>query len=329
MTPAITIGIMTRNYGRYVSQAIESVLSQECADWELFISDDASTDDTPQVVAPYLSDSRIHYVRHEQNLGQASNWHFLLAQGTAPVVTVLHADDFWLPGTLNTALTAFASDPDLDLLYGNWQRMVEGRVEEHPWKTEAAHRMAGMEEFRYQITRHTWLPSATFLSRRIIQTTGWPNTELHMVVDTEYFLRVALRARVVRALTEPLMVYRVHSANATADGSANGLLLAEKARLPEIFALELEEFPALRDCVAILRRYVAQVFFSAGVGEVTVGRIESGRALMKQALRKDPNLWREIKVGLDYTLAWLGKPSQPLFRRLHSDRLKALQGLER
>ncbi len=324
MTPAITIGIMTRNYARYVGQAVESVLSQERTDWELFISDDASTDDTPQVVAPYLSDPRIRYVRHEQNLGQASNWRFLLAQGTAPVVTVLHADDFWLPGTLNTALTAFASDSDLDLLYGNWQRMVEGRVEEHPWKTEAAHRMAGMEEFRYQITRHTWLPSAAFLSRRIIETTGWPNPELRMLVDTEYFLRAALRARVVQALPQPLMVYRVHPANATAEGNSNGLLTAEKERMPEIFAAELENVPALHGCIKIMRRHNARLIFSEGVGQVTFGCLSTGRALMRRALRLDPSLFIFCpKLLPDYVLSLCGPVSLPLYRCLHRRRIHA------
>ena len=325
-SPAVTIGIMTRNYARFVGQAIDSVLSQERADWEMVISDDASTDDTAQVVAPYLRDPRIRYVRHDQNLGQAGNWRFLLAQGTAPVVTVLHADDYWLPGALGPALAAFEADPALDLLYGNWRRMVGERLEEGPWKSEAAHRMTGPEEFRYQITRHTWLPSTTFLSRRVIGATGWPNPELRMLVDTEYFLRASLRARFVQALAEPLMVYRVHPANATAEGNAGGLLTAEKERIPAILAAELESFSDLRDCLKPLRRACARSIFSEGVGHVMHDRPAEGRAAMRRALRLDPSLLRSVKVSLDCLLASLGRPSLPLFRRLHSRRLEAREG---
>ncbi len=324
-TPAVSIGIMTRNYAQYVSQAIESVLAQERTDWELVISDDASTDDTPDVVAPYLRDPRIRYVRHTQNLGQANNWRFLLAQGTAPVVSVLHADDYWLPDALETALTAFEADPELDLLYGNWQRMVGDTLEPQPYKAEADHRMTGQEEFRYQVTHHTWLPSATFLSRRVVKATGEPNPELKMLVDTEYFLRAALRARVVRALAQPLMVYRVHPANATADGNANGLLTAEKEQMPEILQAILEDYPALQDCVRIMRRHNALLIFSEGVGWATNSHLSMGRTLMKRALRLYPGLLASApKLLPDYLLSGFGAASIPIYRRLHKGRLGAI-----
>lgn len=323
-TPLITIGIMTHNYSRYIVQAIESVLSQECDDWEMFISDDASTDDTPQVVAPYLSDPRIHYIRHKENLGQANNWRYLLLQGTSPIMTVLHADDYWLSDTLKIALAAFQADPELDMLYGNWKRSIEGALEPHPFKTEAAHRMSGQDEFRYQITRHTWLPSATFISRSAVEATGFPNSNLRMLVDTEYFLRVALRARAVQALSQPLMVYRVHSANATAEGNSNGLLIAEKERLPTIIASELVGFPSLHDCNNVFRRECARSIFSDGINFANLGRFNEGRSTMQRALRLDPSLLQSIKVCLDWVLVALGKPVLPLFRRLHSRRLKPI-----
>ena len=322
--PAITIGIMTRNYARYVGQAIDSVLAQKRTDWELVISDDASTDDTPAVIAPYLHDPRIRYVRHAQNLGQADNWRFLLAQGTAPVIAVLHADDYWLPETLETALAAFGSDPDLDLLYGNWQRMVKNALEPQPYKAEADHRMTGAEEFRYQITRNTWLPSAAFLSRRVVQETGWPNPQLRMVVDGEYFLRIALRARAVRALSQPVMVYRVHPGNATVEGTSSGLLIAEREQLPAILRAELSAFPALSACEKVLRRGLARWIFSEGVGQVTNNHLGDGRALMRRALRLDPSLLIFSPNLLpDYILSFCGSFSLPVYQRLHKNRIGA------
>ena len=323
--PAVSIGIMTRNYARYVGQAIDSVLAQERTDWELVISDDASIDDTPSVVAPYLSDPRIRYVRHAQNLGQADNWRFLLDQGIAPVVTVLHADDYWLPGTLKTAITAFEADPDLDLLYGNWQRLIGDTLEPQPYNPAAAHRMMGPEEFRYQVTHHTWLPSATFLSRRVVEATGRPNPKLKMLVDTEYFLRAALRAQAALALSQPLMVYRVHPANATAEGGASGLLTEEKEQMPAIFQTILKDYPSLQDCVKIMRRHNARVIFSEGVGWATNSRMGTGRALMKRALRLDPSLLAFApKLLPDYLLSAFGCASIPVYQRLHKSRLGRL-----
>lgn len=320
MTPAITVGIMTRNYGRYIREAIDSVLAQSRMDWELIISDDASTDDTPGIVQPYLSDPRIRYIRHEHNLGQADNWGFLLAQGAAPVVTVLHADDYWLPGTLDTALAAFEADPALDLLYGNWRRLVNGTLEPRPYIQEPPHGMTGQEEYCHQVGRYTWLPSATFLSRRVTQAAGRPNPALQMYVDTDYFLRAALHSRRTRALAEPLTVYRVHQSNATSAGTSNDRLHQEKEMLPVICEAALADFPPLRPQIKIMRRDMARRLFSAGVSEAVGGRFPSGRALMARARRLDANIFHDPKVAADYLLAACGPPLLPLMRRLHPGR---------
>lgn len=329
VTPAATIGIMTRNYGRYIREAIESVLTQSRADWELVISDDASTDDTPEVVAPYLSDPRICYVRHPKNLGQAGNWGFLLDQGTAPIVTTLHADDYWLPDALETALSASAADPELDLLYGNWLRLIAGQLKPQPAKREPPHRWTGQEEFRYQVTRHTWLPSATFLRRRAAQAAGKPNPALRMLVDTEYFLRVALHARRTAALAQPLMVYRVHPANATAEGKASGQLVGEKEQLTTMFAATFADCPALHKSLRALRRHMAWLIFSEGVSQAAQGHLEAGRGLMRRAVLLDAGILLRPKIAADYALAALGKPSRRLLRRLHHARLRPIEALDR
>ena len=320
MTPSINIGIMTRNYGCFLDQAIQSVLSQSRADWEIIISDDASSDNTPDIVQPYLNDPRIRYIRHEHNLGQADNWGFLLSQGQAPVVAVLHADDHWLPGALDIALTAFEDNAELDLLYGNWQRMVNGVLEPRPYIQEPAHTMTGQEEYRFQVGRYSWLPSATFLSRRVVERAGRPNPALQMYVDTDYLLRVARHSRRTRALAEPLMVYRVHQSNATSAGTNNDRLHKEKEMLPAICEAALEDCPALRPQINIMRRDMAQRIFAAGVSEAIQGRLQSGRSLMKRARRMDARIIWEPKVVADYLMASCGPPLLPMMRRLHPGR---------
>lgn len=320
--PAVTVGIMTHNYGRFLAQAIESVQSQSRDDWELIISDDASTDNTPAVVQPFLSDPRIRYQRHEQNLGQAGNWAFLLSQGQAPVIAVLHADDYWLPGTLEIVLAAFESDPDLDLLYGNWQRLVNGTLEPHPYLRQPAHTMMGHEEYRFQIGRYTWLPSATFLSRRVIEKAGLPNQSLQMYVDTEYFLRIALYAQHTRSLTEPLVVYRVHASSTTSNTTSNGRLHQEAELLPGLCGVALTKYPALRPQIKRMQRDMARRLFSAGVSEVVQERPDAGRALMKRGLQMDTGIVWHPKVAVDYLLTAAGPALLPVMSRLHPGRVR-------
>ena len=62
--------LATWNRGSLLPRAIDSVVAQTYLDWTLYIIDDGSTDDTESIVAPYLSDSRIRYVRLQKNQGK-------------------------------------------------------------------------------------------------------------------------------------------------------------------------------------------------------------------------------------------------------------------
>jgi glycosyltransferase involved in cell wall biosynthesis len=80
----VSIGLPVRNGQRYVAQAIESILAQTFTDFELIISDNASTDDTEQVCRRYAAqDPRVRYYRQTHNIGAAANFNrtFELATG--------------------------------------------------------------------------------------------------------------------------------------------------------------------------------------------------------------------------------------------------------
>src|SRR5215470_4210186 len=95
--PKISICIPTYNTARYLPETIESVLQQEFADYELVICDNASTDDTPQICRRY-KDERLRYVRFEELTNQSGNFNRCLKEAKGEYLTLLHADDFLLPG---------------------------------------------------------------------------------------------------------------------------------------------------------------------------------------------------------------------------------------
>jgi glycosyltransferase involved in cell wall biosynthesis len=82
--PRVSVGLPVYNGANYLSLAIESILAQTYGDFELVISDNASTDDTPAIVERFsLADDRIRSIRNESNLGGARNANntFKLARG--------------------------------------------------------------------------------------------------------------------------------------------------------------------------------------------------------------------------------------------------------
>jgi len=84
MTPSVSVGLPVYNAERYLRVAIESILNQTFSDWELVISDNASTDGTEGICREYAArDSRIRYDRLQSNIGAANNFRrvFQLARG--------------------------------------------------------------------------------------------------------------------------------------------------------------------------------------------------------------------------------------------------------
>lgn len=80
-SPIVSIGLPVYNGERTVGGAIAAILSQSFADFELIVSDNASTDGTENICRAYaVSDRRVRYIRQSRNLGAAENFKFVLGQ---------------------------------------------------------------------------------------------------------------------------------------------------------------------------------------------------------------------------------------------------------
>lgn len=92
----VFIGMLTYNGERFIGKAIESLLNQSFSDITLFISDDASTDNTQAICEEYAQkDSRIIYRRQEKNIGMFPNFKFVLDNAHGDYFMWASHDDLW------------------------------------------------------------------------------------------------------------------------------------------------------------------------------------------------------------------------------------------
>jgi len=91
-SPRITIYIASHNYGKYLSEAIESVLRQSVDDWELIIIDDNSTDNTPEIMQRYKGHPQISLFRTE-SIGLPAVSNYALSKARGRYVIRLDGDD--------------------------------------------------------------------------------------------------------------------------------------------------------------------------------------------------------------------------------------------
>jgi glycosyltransferase involved in cell wall biosynthesis len=109
----VSVIIPTYNCGRFIAQALDSVLAQSVRPSEIIVVDDGSTDDTAARLAPYRT--HIRYERQE-NRGVSAARNNGLGRASGEFVAFLDADDVWHPRKLELQLRALADNPVLALL---------------------------------------------------------------------------------------------------------------------------------------------------------------------------------------------------------------------
>ncbi len=127
--PAITVVIPTHNRASFLNRAINSVLSQTWTDYELIIVDDASTDNTADVVRDF-HDERIRYLRHDANLGAPAARNTGITKARGDYIGLLDDDDSWHPQKLEKQITKFSEVSErTGLVYcGHEVRSRDGRL---------------------------------------------------------------------------------------------------------------------------------------------------------------------------------------------------------
>jgi glycosyltransferase involved in cell wall biosynthesis len=118
-TPKVSVGMPVYNGEKYITQALNSALNQDFDDFEIVISDNASTDGTGEICRSYAAkDRRVRYYRNDSNIGASPNFHrvFELAQGE--FFKWLPHDDICFPAFLSRCYAMIkAAPPDVALVY--------------------------------------------------------------------------------------------------------------------------------------------------------------------------------------------------------------------
>ncbi len=117
MAPRVSVVLPVHDREAWVARALDSLLAQTCADWELRIVDDGSRDGTVERLAPYLGDPRVHLRRLEENRGLGAALNAALADATGDIVAYLPSDDVWYADHLATLVEALDANPDAVLAF--------------------------------------------------------------------------------------------------------------------------------------------------------------------------------------------------------------------
>ncbi len=228
--PRVSICLPVYNGAAWIEQAIESVRAQTFEDFELIVSDNASTDDTAARVAGF-DDERIRLVRAERNLGPTHNVNRCIDLARGPLVKFLHADDTLYPRCLEAMVPLADEFPRVGLVFSPRDVVLDEPDEEEPRSWYARYRtlhtplgeLERVTSGRRVVRR--WLelgvhdniigePSAVLVRRECFERLGSFDARLQVSTDIEMWLRILLHYD-LGFVDEPLCAYRHHASSLT------------------------------------------------------------------------------------------------------------------
>jgi glycosyltransferase involved in cell wall biosynthesis len=192
------------NAGRLVLRAIQSILTQDLAAFELVLLDDGSTDDSAAIAAGFAAqDARIRFVRHDQNRGLTTTLNEGLHLAAAPLVARMDSDDESLPNRLAVQTSFMNAHPEVAVA-GSYVYHMGVR----PRYDHLIELPTGAEEVRevLKVSNCLYHPSVIF-RREVVEGEGGYRADFPDGEDYELWLRLS-RTHAVCNIAQPLLRYR-------------------------------------------------------------------------------------------------------------------------
>ena len=119
--PTFSVVIPTYNRGALIDATLESVLTQTYPHYEVVVVDDCSTDNTDEVMEPYVRDGKVRYLKNERNSERAHSRNVGLEAATGDFATLLDSDDFMYPSNLADAAVFARANPDIKCFHNLYE----------------------------------------------------------------------------------------------------------------------------------------------------------------------------------------------------------------
>lgn len=308
--PAASFVVLSYNRGTFLKECIDSILNQEGpSDFEIVIVDDASTDDTEEVLRRYSNFQKIRIIRHSKNLGHAATVNDGIAASRGQFIARIDSDDRYRPDFLKTVLVIFEKYPEAGLVYGD-AALINEKGEITQTVCDSAHHGRDFKGNEFlPLLEKNFICAPTVIARREAWLGALP-VPPHLAFHDWYFtLRMAERYEfyyVSRVLAD----YRVHA------GNLHSSIARDKSEESSVFWLLDQIFEtAVVSQNGFKQKVYARHYLNFGNKYFGFGMREDARRCYKAAFEKDPALLFKTPMLRRYFSTWLGQKSYEWIKR--------------
>lgn len=290
----VTVVITCYNYERYLSQAVQSALSQSGVAVQVIVVDDASTDASLEVAKQLAAmDPRVEIIANEHNLGAVGAFNRGLDQATGEFLVRLDADDLLTPGSLDRSVALLRTFPSVGLVYGHplhfsGEQLPPARTTARWWDV-----WSGRDWLAARCVDGTNVITSpeTLMRRSVVSRVGGMRPLAH-THDMELWLRLSAHADVAYIGGADQAWHREHCASLSTKAEHPLTILAElRSAFQELFTALGSDYPGTEALHARARRAVSTQALEEASRQLdrgwTTDLVDDLRAF---AERTDPNI---------------------------------------
>jgi glycosyltransferase involved in cell wall biosynthesis len=276
--PLISVVLTTRNRSSVVSSAILSVLGQTYKNVELHIVDDASSDDTEQVILEFSKKhENVFYWRHEGQEGLPVSRNTGLEQANGDYVAFIDDDDEWAASKLTKQMSQVFNMSDPKIVYYCGQKVLDkdGNITSINYPT-----IRGKIK-KYIITPGLkTIPSSSLLNVKIYRSIGGFDTDLKTGIDHDMWMKLAKHGYSAEYLNDPLVISRTFSNQMTKDVDVR--IQGIKAYLHK-WKPSLVEWYGRKSADKYITKYYLRVIGELGYSMLLSGNKSAGKKCLLEA----------------------------------------------
>ncbi len=299
MKPLFSVIIPTYNSASKITRAVQSVLAQTFKDYEIWVIDDGSTDETRSVLEPFGEQIHYHY-QANQGVAGARNQGAQYASGT--YLAFLDADDWWYPQKLERVAQAISTAPEVGLFYSQVDFFNESGTKLWTYRSEDR----GRRNYHTLLQRDFVLTSSAVAKTDCLTQMGRFDGAVSPCEDWDMWLRIAWRFPIC-LIPEPLSAYEYQASSSLTSGTQHWVQAHDRL-LDKILATDPDMTPFLR------RRIRSAIAYRKGKIYLAAREDASALHAFQEALRIRPLFWQ----------SWLywGVLRSRLLRKLLPQRIK-------
>ncbi len=259
-TPLISVVMANYNNARFLPEAIESVLAQTYRNFEFFIIDDGSIDNSSEIIKKYqLRDSRIFYIRNEKNLGQSRTRNKALEQVTGMFVAIVDSDDICLPNRFEEQIKYMEANVDVGVL-GTAYTIINKNGE------QISKQLVGDPDIMIRNGRVLVHNPTSMIRRTVFEKYGNFDSRFDYAEDAELYFRWYGQSVRFANINQFLYQYRIHGSNVSTKRIRKQVWLLFSINLRAIFYFRIKF--SLEGYCYVLEQLFYFIYLSLGLDKI-------------------------------------------------------------